>query len=205
MNLFSTAYLPPIAYVAKLAMFDNITIEQHETFPKQTYRNRAEILTANGVLSLYVPATRTNGNHTYTKDIEISYAENWNVQHWRAIESAYSSAPYFLYYKDEIEAILMKRHKYLLDLNRLLLEYCLKRMKIACAVNVSDTYLTDMDEGDYRNTFSPKRRLDSEIFATYSQVFDTKFPFQANLSIIDLLFNLGPDSKQYLNKVASNL
>ena len=102
--LFSTAYFPPISYVAAMLDKQVVVVEQYETFPKQTYRNRAVVATANGLLSLTVPVVRINGNHTYTKDMAICYNENWAVKHWRAIESAYNSSPYFLYYKDEVEA-----------------------------------------------------------------------------------------------------
>ena len=98
--LFSTAYFPPISYVAAMLNKQVVVVEQYETFPKQTYRNRAVVATANGLLPLSVPVVRTNGNHTYTKDMDICYNENWAAKHWRAIESAYNSSPYFLYYKD---------------------------------------------------------------------------------------------------------
>ena len=95
-SLFSTAYFPPVSYVAALLQSNSIVVEQYETFPKQTYRNRTVIATANGLLSLTVPVVRTNGNHTYTKDMAICYNENWPLKHWRAIESAYNASPYFL-------------------------------------------------------------------------------------------------------------
>ena len=199
MPIFATAYLPPIAYIAQMAQFENVTIEQMETFHKQTYRNRTIILTANGLLPLIVPTIKINGNHTLTRDIGITYNENWNIKHWRAIESAYNSSPYFLYYRDGIEKILMTPYKRLIDLNQALLSYLLKKLKIKCTTNFSENYLTpETTEKDFRDCFSIKGNYTTEQFPEYNQVFITKFPFQPNISILDLLFNLGPDSKEYL-------
>ena len=202
MPIFATAYLPPINYIAQLAKYKNATIEQMETFPKQTYRNRAIILTANGLLPLIVPIIRTNGNHTLTRDIQISYAENWNIKHWRAIESAYNSSPYFLYYKDTIEKIIIEPHKYLVDLNEQLLNYILKKLKIDCTTEYSIDYTQpNQSDEDYRTHFSIKQKYDTAQFPIYNQVFETKFDFQPNLSILDLLFNLGPDANEYLSQL----
>lgn len=200
--LFSTAYLPPIAYFAALAKHQEASIEQYETFPKQTYRNRAVILSANGSLPLVVPVTHPYGNHTYTHNIGISYTERWNVNHWRAIVSAYSASPYFLYYKDKLEAILMQHYERLIDLNEALMQYLFKSLKLSVSLQYTKDYApAGTINEDYRNLFTPKK--DSDLtFPPYSQVFETKMPFVANLSILDLLFNLGPEAKRYLELLA---
>lgn len=201
--LFSTAYLPPISYFVLLAKEEHIVIEQFETFPKQTYRNRTVILTANGPLSLSIPVVRTKGNHTMTCDIEVSYAENWPIKHWRAIESAYNASPYFLYYKDGLQKIILTPQKSLLQLNKNLLEYLLKKTKITTQVSYSMDYTKEGTvERDYRNTFSPKVPTRGIILPEYDQVFESKMPFHADMSILDLLFNLGPDTKSYLLNVS---
>lgn len=195
--LLPTAYLPPISYFALLAKEEQVVVEQWETYPKQTYRNRAVILTANGPMTLSVPAVRTHGNHTMTHDVGISYAENWNVQHWRAIQSAYNSSPFFLYYKDGLEKILLSPQKSILQLNALLLEFLMKKLKLATQVAYSMDYTPATgEEWDYRAKFSPKHP--STTLAEYPQVFADRMPFVADLSIIDLLFNLGPDARGYL-------
>lgn len=202
MALFSTAYLAPIAYFAQMSHFENATIEQMETFPKQTYRNRAIIQTANCLLPLIVPVVRTDGNHTLTSNIHITYREHWNIQHWRAIKSAYNASPYFLYYKDEIEKILMTEYERLIDLNQDLTELLLKKLKINCHLVYSDNYTKPNEEPeDFRQKFPIKGAYTPDAFPKYDQVFSTKMPFQPNLSILDLLFNLGPDSKRYLQKI----
>lgn len=201
-SLFSTAYFPPVSYVAALLQSNSIVVEQYETFPKQTYRNRTVIATANGLLALTVPVVRTNGNHTYTKDMAICYNENWALKHWRAIESAYNSSPYFLYYKDEVEVILNKQHATLIDLNMDILTFVFKKLKVKKEVILSDDYISQIGEGtiDYRNHFSTKNK---ELLSLpeYNQVFEDRYGFQSDISILDLIFNLGPDSLGYLKEV----
>lgn len=205
--LFSTAYFPPISYVAAMLDKPVVVVEQYETFPKQTYRNRAVMATANGLLPLSVPVIRTNGNHTYTKDMDICYNENWAAKHWRAIESAYNSSPYFLYYKDDVEAILNKKHRTLLELNMDILAFVFKKLKVAKDIILSTDFVVvdaNADIEDYRNRFSPKNKEIIQL-RPYDQVFEDRYGFQQDLSILDLLFNMGPDSLGYLKEVAKIL
>ena len=205
--LFSTAYFPPISYVAAMLDKQVVVVEQYETFPKQTYRNRAVVATANGLLSLTVPVVRINGNHTYTKDMAICYNENWAVKHWRAIESAYNSSPYFLYYKDEAEAILNKQYIGLVDLNMDILSFVFKKLKVAKDIMLSTDFVLAEDVAtieDYRNRFSPKNKEILQL-PPYDQVFEDRYGFQSDISILDLLFNLGPDSLGYLKEVVKIL
>lgn len=205
--LFSTAYFPPISYVAAMLDKQVVVVEQYETFPKQTYRNRAVVATANGLLSLTVPVVRINGNHTYTKDMAICYNENWAVKHWRAIESAYNSSPYFLYYKDEVEAILNKQYIDLVDLNMDILSFVFKKLKVAKDIMLSTDFVLAEDVAtieDYRNRFSPKNKEILQL-PPYDQVFEDRYGFQSDISILDLLFNLGPDSLGYLKEVVKIL
>lgn len=201
--LFSTAYFPPISYVAAMLDKPVVVVEQYETFPKQTYRNRAVVATANGLLPLSVPVIRTNGNHTYTKDMDICYNENWAAKHWRAIESAYNSSPYFLYYKDDVEEILNKKHRTLLELNMDILAFVFKKLKVAKDIMLSTDFVLAEDVAtieDYRNRFSPKNKEILQL-PPYDQVFEDRYGFQQDLSILDLLFNMGPDSMSYLKEI----
>lgn len=200
MSLFATGYLAPISYYAQLIASEEVIIEQMESFPKQTYRNRACIQTANGPLPLIVPISKPYGNHTLTRDIVISYRENWNIQHWRAIETAYNASPYFLYYKDALEKIILTPHEKLIDLNHQILVYILKKLKVNIEIKYSEVFeIPQQKEDDFRWKFSIKEPIPESQFPQYNQVFDDKLPFQPNLSIIDLLFNLGPETKAYLS------
>ena len=204
--LFPTAYLPSVYYIACLSHYDSIAIELKETFPKQTYRNRTLIATGNGIQVLTVPVARPSGNHTRTEEIGVSYQEPWPIRHWRAIVSAYSAAPYFLYYRDGIEKILLQPHERLVDLNDALLVHLLKKLKIDCKITYTEDYLPATNNSsstlcDFRATLCAKHAQPSVTLPPYSQVFDTRYGFLPNLSILDLLFNLGPQPCQYLKGV----
>ena len=201
-TLLSTAYMPPIGYMAVMARNRVIHIEQQETFPKQTLRNRCLICTANGVMPLTVPVVRPNGNHTVTRDIAIDYKQNWNTVHWRTLVSAYSSSPYFLYYKDGIEAILMRHYDRLIELNRDLLDYFVAKLKLDNIIDHTEDYARkEHVANDLREVFSPKDTVETDSFPTYYQVFSTKFPFAPDLSVLDLIFNEGPEALSYLSTI----
>lgn len=190
--LFSTAYFPPVGYVAALIQHNQIIIEAKETFPKQTYRNRMEIMTANGVKTLTVPVIRHN--HSRTEDVLIDYKERWNIIHLRTIEAAYSASPYYLYYKDDIDSLLKYKYNSLLDLNQAILEWILRRLKAHTTVVLTTDYDPVPPIDDYRTAFSPKRRLPADGFKPYYQVFSDRQPFAHNLSILDMMMNLGPET-----------
>lgn len=197
--VFSTAYLPPIAYVATMVQHTELLIETKETFPKQTYRNRTEIMTAGGVRTLSVPVIRNN--HSRTEEVGIDYKERWNIIHLRTLAAAYSASPYYLYYKDDLEALMTQRYNKLIDLNEALLKWILRLLKCDCQLLRTGDYQKEY-ELDFRNTFSPKVPYPTEGQEKYYQVFSDRLPFTPNLSIIDLLMNVGPEAKDYLKRIA---
>lgn len=206
--IFATSYFPPLALMAAMVQHlskaenGTILIEQNETFPKQTYRNRTVIVTAAGPMNLSVPVLRPNGTHSKTSEIGISYAERWNINHWRAIETAYNSSPYFLYYRDGIEKILLQRHESLLVLNGEILEFLLKKMRLTGCIKYTTDYCNELaPEKDYRGKFSYKCPEELPIIPTYLQVFNDRLPFNSNVGVLDILFNLGPEAKSYLLKI----
>ena len=195
--LFSAAYFPPVAWLAAAAQYSTLLIEAKETFPKQTYRNRAEIMTAGGIRPLAVPVIRNN--HSRTEEVTIDYRNRWNTIHWRTITAAYSASPYFLYYSDDLERLLNKEYNTLLELDITTTKWLLKQFKIACTVELTtDWNPPTNDPNDYRYTFSPKHPYPTENFKPYYQVFADRIPFTPNLSALDLLLNMGPDAKGYL-------
>ena len=200
--ILSSFYLPPIEYFARILNTDSFKVELHENYVKQTYRNRCHIFTANGLLALSIPVHKTTGNHTLISDIEISYMDNWQAKHWRAIESAYNKSPFFLYYQDDLKNFYTKTWKYLWEFNTALTQYLLKKLKLNSTVNFTEDFVPIIDiEKDLRYSIHPKEESKHVLFPNYYQVFETKYNFIPNLSIIDLLFNEGPESLQYLKNI----
>ncbi|MCX6232149.1 MAG: WbqC family protein [Bacteroidetes bacterium] len=199
--LLSTAYLPPVSYIAAIHHSDILKIEKYENYIKQSYRNRCNIMTSNGLLSLSIPVNKVDGNHTLLKDIRISYLSNWQMNHWRAIESAYNKSPFFLYYRDDLERFYKHSYEFLIDYNTDLLNLLLKKLNISVDIEYSEAFSPiSNDENDYRYRISPKLDIDLNNFPHYYQVFEAKHGFIPDLSIIDLLFNEGPQAKNYFLK-----
>jgi hypothetical protein len=192
-------YLPPVEYFAKLNIYRaNILIEKEEHFPKQTYRNRANVYTPDGVLGLTVPVTKGSRNHTKVKDIKISYDFNWQRLHWLSLQACYRRSAYFEYYEDELTPFYEKKFDYLFDYNEQLLQFVLKAMKMKVDFKYTDSYEPNYPELlDYRESINPKRETDFNQ-KPYFQVFEDRKGFIKNLSIVDLLFNQGPHSINYL-------
>lgn len=203
--LLSTAYFPPVSWMAAAVQSERIGIEIHETYPKQTFRNRCNIATSSGILSLTVPVNRINGNHTKTCDIRIDNSKNWQLQHWRSIVTAYNKSPYFLYYRDVLEPLFFKEQELLIDLNRELLNILLKTLQIKTIEPFyTEQYHINPEYYDLRNSFHPRLNPYKGItieFPRYMQAFEENHGFIADLSILDLLFNLGPDALSYLANV----
>jgi len=199
-TILSPAYLPPIEYFYQLTKYRIIYIDIFENYIKQTYRNRCYIYTANGKSSMSVPVIKTTGNHTQIKDIKIDYAQPWHRLHWRSIESAYNSSPFFLYFRDYLEPFYEKKYNFLIDLNTELLHVLIKLSGIVSDVKFTENYIEpDEKINDFRNCISPKSKTHTiSSFPQYTQVFGDKHGFIPNLSIIDLLFNEGKMSKELL-------
>ena len=199
--ILSTAYFPPVQYVALLCQKGSAQIELWEHYVKQSYRNRTTILSANGKLDLIMPLEKKQGSKTLIKDVKIAYHDRWNAEHWNAISSAYNSSPFFEYYKEDLERFFSKKYTFLIDYNQEILQCILQLLHIQCDIQFTQDFVKPNDKyDDFRYTISPKVASSAE-FPSYTQVFEDKFPFIPNLSILDLLCNEGPESKEYLNKV----
>ncbi len=199
-----TAYLPPIEYFSFMAKTEAAAVELHETFPRQSWRNRCTILTANGLLNLIIPIYKPHGNQSKTINVSISTHEHWQKKHWRSLVSAYNKAPYFFYYQDLFAPFFLDREiKKLWEFNNALLQLIANELGITTSISFTDDYERDITAGlDLRNVLTPKthRRpaLNKIAYPTYQQVFSDRFGFAANLSIVDLLFNVGPEASTYL-------
>jgi WbqC-like protein family. len=202
-SLFSTAYFPCISYISHFIDEPDPEIEICDTYHKQTYRNRCKVMTSNGIQSLSIPVVKTFGNHTMTKYIAISYAESWQQIHRRCLESAYKASPYFDHYFPKIEPLFSRNYYRLIELNDAALEVVLNLLKTQKPI-IHTSDFTKESECDFRNAFSPKDDIERQKYTSYYQVFEEKFPFAPDLSILDLLFNLGPESLSYLRKHLKN-
>jgi hypothetical protein len=198
--LISTAYLPPIEYFLRILNADKVIIEHEETYSKQTFRNRCEIYSANGKLALIIPVIRTFGNHTKIRDIKIDYSVKWQQEHWRAIVSAYNHSPFFQYFRDVFEPFFEQKYVFLLDFNSKLLDSVLTLISDPKEICHTRTYYKILPEDalDLRSCISPKVKPTIQL-PVYKQVFGAKFGFLPNLSIVDLLFNAGPETAEKLS------
>jgi hypothetical protein len=195
----STAYLAPIQYFSKLAVYDTIYLETEENYPKQTYRNRCHIASANGLQTLTVPVEKPATLKAPTRDIRISNHGNWRKLHWNAFLSAYNLSPFFEYYADDFHPFYKKNFRYLLDFNGSLQETICNLLDIHPNIIPTATYQYEV-ENDFRQAIDPRHSLPDTKFTPrpYYQVFREKHGFLPNLSIVDLLFNMGPEAIFYL-------
>ncbi len=198
--LLSTAYLPPVEYFALLNTFENPVIEKWENYQKQTYRNRCHIYSANGLLSLNIPIERSSGQGALISQTKIDYSVPWQVRHWRSIVSAYKSSPYFEYYQDDIYPFYQNQEEFLLyNFNKKLIDKIIKLIGIDKTPLESEVFVKEAGTYDFRYSINPKHgNLDIIKNGQYQQVFAHKFGYIPNLSIIDLLFNEGPSSIDFL-------
>ena len=226
--MLSSTYFGPVQWYQKLNRYDECLIERHESFIKQTYRNRMIISTTNGPLSLTIP---TNHDTSMAmKDIRISDHANWRHVHWNALLSAYGESPFFEYYQDDIRPFYEKKYDFLFDFNMEIMEKMIELLDIRPKVRVTDKYYLSEERRvkseefngldgqiqhttfntqhltfnapikDFRDVIRPKKPLfDSEFTPQrYYQVYEQKFGFQPNMSILDLLFNEGNEAIFYL-------
>jgi hypothetical protein len=198
--ILPTSYFGCIFQFAIIAQEEEYRMEAYEHFVKQSYRNRCEVYGANGKLSLTIPLKKWK-NHCISKDIEISFDENWQNQHWRSIESAYRASPFFEFYEEDLKPLFFRKERFLLEYNQLLERELKEMMKLDSKMDFTNSYAST--NADLRQFIDPKN---SSLFTAvnypkYMQVFEEKAGFIQNLSILDLLFNLGPKSTDYLKTI----
>lgn len=229
--LMSTAYLPPIDYMAVLTGAQEVVMEIHETYPKQSWRNRCRIAGVMGAMDLSVPVSKVKGVSTKTGQVIACQRENWALKHWRAIQSAYGKAPFFPYYQDVLAALReysvqagsperdagecfegdegWECGNTLLSLNMRLLQAMLNALDMNPSISLSPAFEKQPNElVDLRNAFSPKSRQQKVIipsWPSYTQVFSDRHGFIPGLSIIDLLFHVGPDTPAYLRELSAKI
>lgn len=191
MTILPVAYMPSVEYVARLLREESV-VDLGEHYIKRSQRNRAQILSANGVMSLTVNVENANRPRQMIKDVKIDYSKRWQHQHWVSIMSAYKSSPYFDHYAHLLEPFYKREWRYLVDYNMEYLSTLLRLLGVEDKVNISEKYVAAR-EGDI--DLRPKHNEGSTFVAEpYFQVFSDRMPFVANLSILDLLLCEGPQA-----------
>ena len=193
---FSSAYFGSIPYFEAICRFPHPCIDEGERFQKQSQRSRTTILGSNGILHLSVPVIRPFGQETSMKDVQISYAEDWQKDHWKSLESAYRHAPYFEDYSSEIKDLIHSKEELLVTLNRKTLAWIIEKLDLP----ISPVFHCDCEPiqhtSEARVYFNQKTlNLPAQ---SYMQVFSDKFDFIPHLSILDLLLNEGPMARNFL-------
>lgn len=197
--IFPLFYLPPVSYFTAIKANDfNFSVEKHEHFVKQTYRNRASIASPDGILDLMVPVVKGSKFKTPIKDVKISYDAKWQRLHWLSLQTCYRSSAYFEFYEDGLAPFYHQKFDFLFDFNVELFTWILKQLKQNQTLTYTAEYESDISkELDFRASFN-KNEIHSANTKNYFQVFSDRNEFIPNLSIVDLLFNQGPQAKLYL-------
>lgn len=201
--LFSTNYFGELPYFQALAKYEEITIDVHEFYKKQTWRNRTQILGSNGPMYLSVPVLRPKGSKSIIQEIEIAEETSWRKDHWKAIESSYKHAPYFFYYGPLVKDLIYRKEKLLIDYNQYILKTVLSWLDLNINVEFSEKYIAPESPNDYRVSLDTKKFEQEQ--RKYIQVFSDKMPFYSNLSILDLLMNEGPITRNFVFSKDRNL
>jgi len=197
--LIQPTYFPSISHFVAMAQAETITFEMDDNFQKQTNRNRMYIYSPNGIQLLNVPVKHSKEIHQKTKDVRIETAFDWQKQHFKSLDAAYRSSPFFEYFEDDIRPIFEKKHDFLIDLNFEAMEIVTKCLGLPFNFQKTTEFFREADGlDDFRNLANGKK--DTLVFEPYTQVFEEKHGFLNNLSILDLLFNEGRYAVEYLKK-----
>lgn len=194
LSVIPVSYFAPVGVYAAILKSENAVFEKQENFVKQTLRSRCAIYGANGKQLLSVPVEK-RGNHIPVTEVRISYKEDWQKIHWRSIVSAYRNSPYFEYYVDEFQLLFETKTELLFELNRTLHQVVMKLLKAEIKHEFTETYISD-----YGNNVLDLRKEETILpeIPRYNQVFEERHGFIPDLSILDLLFNTGPDAADIL-------
>jgi hypothetical protein len=198
-SLFLPTYFPSISHFVAMVNAETITFEVDDNFQKQTNRNRMYIYSPNGLQLLNIPIKHSKNAHQKTKDIQLETAFDWQKQHFKSLEAAYRSSPFFEYFEDDLAPIFQKKHTFLMDLNFETIAFIAKSMRWALEFSTTTEYFSEVpNTKDFR--FLADGKKDISTFENYPQVFQEKEGFLNNLSVLDLLFNEGKFAMDYLKK-----
>lgn len=197
-SLLHLTYFPNVAHMAVMLKNNECFIEAHDTYLKQTYRNRTCIYAANGKLQLNIPVIHSQNNRQLYKDVVIKSEENWQINHLKSLESAYRKSPFFEYYIDDISVLFEMEAQNLFSFNLKCLEVIFECLQLPCNFKFTERFEHHpMNIENFRSLVYCKKEVEQN-FDAYTQVFEEKHGFIGNLSILDLLFNEGPNTVNYL-------
>jgi hypothetical protein len=197
--LLLPTYFPPVSHFVVMAQADRLTLEVDDNFQKQTNRNRMYIYSPNGAQLLNLPVKHSKVGHQKTRDVKLETAFDWQKQHFKSLEAAYRSSPYFEYFEDAFAPVFQKRHTFLLDLNLEALAVVCRCIGMDLTYDKTEEYFHDAPAfDDYRRLAAGKK--DATQLEPYHQVFAERHGFLNNLSILDLLFNQGRHTLDYLKR-----
>ncbi len=195
--LIHPTYFPSVSHFVAMAKADSITFEMEDNFQKQTNRNRMYIYSPNGIQLLNIPIKHSKEAHQKTKDVRLETAFDWQKQHFKSLEAAYRTSPFFEYYEDLIAPIFTKKHTFLMDLNLETIEIVSKCLSLKVENKKTIEYFHEATNfTDLRALANGKK--DTSTFEPYTQVFGEKHGYINNLSVLDLLFNEGRFALDYL-------
>lgn len=193
--IIESQYFPCIAFWAQAYSDNKLEIEAFEHYQKRSYRNKCNIYAANGPITLSVPLEKGKNKQMPIKDVRISYIDPWDTNHLQSIRSAYGRAAYFEFYWDEIEEIINRKYTFLYDLNWAILEYFSQKLNVELVETLD--YQKKYERDDFRQKIRPRNSFTTSY---YPQVFEEAFGYQSNMSILDLLFNTGPEMSRILKQ-----
>lgn len=196
--LLHPTYFPNIAHFVTALKVDNLTFEVCDNYQKQSYRNRSEIYAANGKLALTVPVSYTQKLRQQYKDVRISNTEDWQKLHLKSLDSAYRMSPFYEFYRDDLMSIFNSKFDFILDVNLKCFDVICECLQLKIDYNLTESYQESSDN-DFRFLANARKGTYFQ-FEKYTQVFTEKQGYISNLSILDLLFNEGPNSENYLRK-----
>jgi len=189
-------YFPNISHFVGIANSESIAFEIEDNYQKQTFRNRTIIYAANGALILSIPVVFTQKNRQKYKDVKIANDTLWQSQHWKSLQSAYRTSPFFEFYEDDLRPLFIHKEKYLLDFNFKCIDVIFDCLQMDMKFSKTESYQKNIEaETDLRHLVNTKQE---QQFTSYTQVFHNKHGFINNLSILDLLFNEGTNALTYL-------
>ncbi len=197
--LIHPSYFPNIASFVGMANSSETTFEIHDNYQKQTYRNRTHIYSANGKLALHIPIHFSQNNRQLYKDVKIADDGKWQLIHWKSLQSAYSTSPFFEYYKDDLAPLFHEKQDYIMAFNMKCLTVILDCIQMDLNYILSNNFEKNTEHVDLRFLINAKNENEFQI-NSYTQVFTNNHGFISNLSILDLLFNVGPNTLNYLQE-----